>query len=78
MPATNPFLRAHEPNPAGPAIPAGNLAGQVIENLSRGASLRRLEQTRLNYLVYEPAHAHVVRHAQRQEGKQNRRSTVTH
>jgi hypothetical protein len=28
--------------------------------------------------VYKPAHAHVHRNAQREEGKQHRRSTVTH
>jgi len=31
-----------------------------------------------NTLVYEPAHAHVHRNAQRKEGKQHRRSTITH
>jgi hypothetical protein len=87
-----PSLRTHKPNPA-ERDPMGPCRRSAFENSSLAARNNRmiviecpksqtfgrsLDQKDRESSVNEPAHADIHRHAERQERKQHRRSTVTH
>jgi hypothetical protein len=89
LPTVFPYLRAHEPNPAGHEIHP-DLAGEMLEkhgscgpDCSGGTQEVNLvkpesEPNGPGHSVHEPAHTHIHRSTQRQERKQHRRPAVAH